>query len=441
MIHKMKKYLLLLFASVFTLTACSDEDPIYDGDYTGIYESDVDWTSEATKSTSTLVDYFFDKTDHYFISAIQWDLPATIESGAEPTEYNKGYGYWMQPHAMDIVIDAYLRTGDTKYSDLFLPWLEGIKMQNRIHYAGGSTGLWNNFYDDMLWCALTTLRLYEITGDQTFWDATMTQWDFIKTADNGLGGGGLAWKTDLPYSRMSCSNGPGCLLAAKLYNLCKKEGKETEAAYYLDFAKRTYSWMSVYLCDVSTGQVYDNLTLLDADGNYTTDPSKWGMSTVALSYNQGTFMASALALYQITGEEEYMRNAISFASYQVNKKTSSDYPVFNGEGDNGDNLLFRGVFIRYFLDMIKEPTNSVYTERVKKKYINSLRSNSDVLLQLGRNPGKYFFWYDWTKAPYAGNTGKANVCEIITNSQVSAGTLVEARALYEDWAKSQPTEN
>lgn len=35
---------------------------------------------------------------------------------------------------------------------------------------------------------------------------------------------------------------------------------------------------------------------------------------VALSYNQGTFMAAALELYNATGEDEYLRNAVAFGS-------------------------------------------------------------------------------------------------------------------------------
>ena len=82
--------------------------------------------------------------------------------------------------------------------------------------------------------------------------------------------------------------------------------------------------MTAYLCDISTGQVYDNLSIKD-DGT-PGDPDK-----VALSYNQGTFMAAALELYNATGEDEYLRNAVAFGSYQVNKKMDSNYPVFSGD--------------------------------------------------------------------------------------------------------------
>lgn len=454
----MKKYIILslLFLS---LLSCGDDEDIYKGDASGEYVSNVDWTEASNSSTGDFLKYFFCNDDpsapgeHYFLAALKWHDPNKIESGSEPDERQFGFGYWMQPHAMDVLIDAYIRTGEQKYRDAFEPWLSGMKYWNGRNHWGNrypdSEGLWNNFYDDMLWCALTTARMYDITGEQVFWDATMTQWKFIKTAKNekaedvaGYGNDlkatarkGLAWKWDSPYSRMSCSNGPGCLLAMKLYKICKKEGKDEEAAYYLNFAQEVYAWMSQFLCDISTGQVYDNMSVENSD------PAQWKPDKVALSYNQGTFMASALELYNATGDEEYLRNAVAFGSYQVNKKMDSTYPIFSGEGSNGDNLLFRGVFLRYFLDMLKQPTNKIYTENTKKKFINALRSSSDVLWTFGHNPNRYFYQYHWAQAPTAGNRGTDGVCDIATNAQVPAATLIEIRARYEDWAKGKESED
>ncbi len=454
----MKKYTILSLIALFIMS-CSDDEDIYKGDASGEYVSNVDWTDVANKSTDDFLKYFLCSDDPsapgktYFLAALKWHEPNTIESGADPDERQFGFGYWMQPHAMDVLIDAYIRTGEQKYRDTFEPWLEGMKYWNGANHWGNrypnSMGLWNNFYDDMLWCALTTARMYDITGEQVFWDATMTQWTFIKTAKNeteedvaGYGNDlkaterkGMAWKWDAPYSRMSCSNGPGCLFAMKLYKICKKEGRDEEAAYYLKFAQEVYQWMSQFLCDVSTGQVYDNMSVENDD------PAQWKPDKVALSYNQGTFMASALELYNVTGEEEYLRNAVAFCSYQVNKKMDSTYPVFSGEGSNGDNLLFRGVFLRYFLDMLKQPTSKVYPEKTKKKFLNALRSSSDVLWMFGHNPGRYFYQYNWAAAPTAGNRDVAGVCDIPTNAQVPAATLIEIRARYEDWAAGKASED
>ena len=57
---------------------------------------------------------------------------------------------------MDVVIDAYIRTGDTQYSDYYSKWFTGVK--------AGNGGSWKNSYvDDMEWIALTMVRMYETT--------------------------------------------------------------------------------------------------------------------------------------------------------------------------------------------------------------------------------------------------------------------------------------
>ena len=190
----MKKYIILLLSSVLFLASCSDDDEIYNGDSGGEYVSDVDWTDAANKSTADFLKYFYCDDDPsapgkaYFLAALKWHEPSTIESGSEPDERQFGFGYWMQPHAMDVLIDAYIRTGEQKYRDKFEPWLEGMKYWNGAKNWGNrypdSEGLGNNFYDDMLQYQLTTARMYDITGEPVFWDATMTQWKFIKTVMN-----------------------------------------------------------------------------------------------------------------------------------------------------------------------------------------------------------------------------------------------------------------
>lgn len=468
----MKRYnnILLPIAALFVvdaslLSSCKDDDlnKIYQGSTDmGATTVSIDWTEAANHSTDALVSYFFkanpdDNSDKpLFVGNVKWILPETIESGNPPTQTSYSGGGWSQGHGLDIVTDSYIRRNDAAYrekirNEVFAPFIVSYPYWNGRNFAGNNydgQGWWNNFYDDMEWAALATLRVYEVIKNddpelaRKYWDATLLQWNFIQTADNGRAGGGLAWKWDTPNSRMSCSSGPGTLLAMKLYKVYKEEGKESDAAFCLDFALRTYEWMTAWLCDTSTGQVYDNLGLnedgVDENGNTVYvcgDPDK-----VALSYNQGTFMASALALYNATGEEEYLRNAISFAAYQVNHKMDADYPVFSGEGSTGDNQLFRGIFVRYFLDMLKQPTNDVYTESRKKKFVTALQGCADILWTMGRPENQYVFENNWKVAPTAGNRGDENVCQVEGNSEIAAATVIEIRARYEDWVNGKETE-
>ena len=114
----------------------------------------------------------------------------------------------------------------------------------------------------------------------------------------------------------------------------------------------------------------------------------------------------------------------------------SNYPVFSGEGNSGDNLLFRGIFVRYFLDMLKQPVSSVYPEKTKNKFIAALRSCSDVLWTLAHPDGYYVWEYSWSKAPEFGNRdNREDRLTISLNAEVPGATLIEIRARYEDWAK------
>lgn len=450
-----------LFISVFFIS-CEDDKNIYDGDpdMGKVEDQGPDyWTEAANNSTGDFLKYFF-RDDNpsapgkpYFASSLKWNLPNTIESGSDPDEIYHGFGYWMQPLAMDILVDAYIRTGDEKYTKTFKPWLDAIGHWNGANHWGNrypnSRGLWNMFYDDMLWNGLTMVRIYDVTGDEEFWDVAMLYWHYIRTAWNETdeyfaefsgdlkvtGFPGMAWKWDAPYSRMSCANGPGCLFAMKLYKMSLKRGEAEEAEKYLAYAKKVYDYMSTKLCDASSGKVYDHLNIKEGGNGEAS-----GISTVPLSYNQGTFMASALELYNATKDEKYLRNAISFGSYQINYKTDSSYPTFSGEGTGGDNLLFRGIFVRYMLDMVKQPINSVYTQSIHNMFVKSLKANSDVLWTMGHNPNRYFYQYQWYKAPTAGNKDDENVCDISTNAQVPAATLIEIRARYENWNAGDESE-
>lgn len=128
-----------------------------------------------------------------------------------------GFQYWPQAQAMDVIIDAYLRSGNTKYSDLFTPWYEGIKVKNGNSY-------WNNFYDDMEWIALTMVRLYETTQDEKYLNTAKELWGYIEGGWNEeYGGGGIAWKSDQRWSKNACSNGPAALLAMRLYSVTQDE--------------------------------------------------------------------------------------------------------------------------------------------------------------------------------------------------------------------------
>jgi predicted alpha-1,6-mannanase (GH76 family) len=425
---------------LLTFSACSDGDvkDIYQGGSSNIYVSDTNWSEAANQSTAAYIEYFFKNNDKaLFADNVYWEQPNTPESGTPATTL--GGGGIAQSHAMDIVLDSYIRHSDdpSYQSDLvnnvIKPFLPALEAWNQSFVYGGPN-FQNYSIEGLEWLALTCLRVYNVTGESGYRDAVDKMWPQIKQGKNNYKGvGGIAWFVPMPETRYAASNGPGCLLAMKLYQLAVKENKSAEAAEYLAFAKEVYQWMTASLSDTSSGQVYQNLSI-NADG-IPSDPNR-----TAYSHNQGTFMASALALYNATGESEYLRNAVAFATYQVTKKMDANYPVFSGEGNSGDNLFFRAVYVRYLLDMLKQPVATLYTEKAKNKLANALMTCADVVWEQAHPEKQYVWEYSWSTPPKFGNRGDDNRLQIELNAEIAGATLMEIRARYDDWVNQKASE-
>jgi predicted alpha-1,6-mannanase (GH76 family) len=70
---------------------------------------------------------------------------------------NTNYNYWPQAHTMDALTDAYLRTKNEVYKQRMKSLLNGTRK------VSNGNKLQNEYYDDMEWLALSTLRAYEAT--------------------------------------------------------------------------------------------------------------------------------------------------------------------------------------------------------------------------------------------------------------------------------------
>lgn len=377
----MKHFKYILSAFVVIMSSCDDIEDIYQYDEP---DTKIDWVSVADQTTSTLVDYFWNEDYGFF----------NVQSGVDGGERNN---YWPQAHAMDVVIDAYKRKPSDKYRAMMDAWHEGVKLQ-----SGG--GYLNDFYDDQEWITLTMIRLYEVTNDPKFLDTAHFLWNDIKGAWNTeFAGGGLAWKHSMPWSKNACSNAPGALIACRLYEVEKQEDE-------LDWALKIYTWTRETLFNPATGAVYDNI-----NGN------TGEIGSFSLTYNQGTFMASAHYLYKFTGDQNYLKDARRAANFCIsdNQFIDASNNVLRDEGD-GDGALFKGIFMRYFVDLINEPA---LDEIYRKKFITFFINNAVIAWNKGiADKRELLFGPNWVVAPQ----GATNL-----NAQVSGCTMMEARARYE----------
>lgn len=369
----MRRILLMAFACVFLFACGSESSPIVQPDS----DVKINWYAAADSSSASLVNSFWNTKDHFFIN----------NSNGDQT-----FNYWPQAHALDVLVDAFVRTGDNKYKEYMNLWFDGVKTKNGNTFR-------NDFYDDMEWNALALLRAYQSTGEQRYKDATLEIWSYIKQGWNDNAGGGISWKKGQEYSKNACSNGPAAILAARLYQAFGNDE-------YKEWAMKIYSWEKSTLFNSNNGMVYDNINSNTGETN-----TSW-----IFTYNEGTFIGAAVELYKIQNEKSYLNDAVLAADYTISTLVNNS--ILKDEG-NGDGGLFKGIFVRYFTQLILQDRLDTGD---KRRYVQFLETNAETLWKDGTTKPAVFFGTDWRKAPGA-STG--------LTEQLSGCMLIESMSLLE----------
>ncbi|HUP13215.1 MAG TPA: glycoside hydrolase family 76 protein [Niastella sp.] len=333
------------------------------------------WSKAADSAQRALTTQFWSSEEKYY---------------KHNNDNNPGFDYWWNAHALDVLVDGFLRTKDAAYTARMKALLTGMHKKNGNKWE-------NNYYDDMEWLAIACIRAYEATKDATFKDLAQELWTMIKTGWSNVHGGGIMWAKDHPNSKNACANGPAIIIAARLYKLNKKPDD-------LNWAKKIYNWQLATLIDTSRGLAYDAYGNTNENAIYT--------------YNQGTWLGGALELYTITKDKHYLQAAIRNANYVINDtKRFSPNGILKGE-NAGDGGLFKGIFIRYLAQLIVQGKPDSYT---KALYVKYLRANGESLLAKATLRPEYLFGTNWISLP---GSPKMD-CSI----QLSGIMLLEALAL------------
>jgi predicted alpha-1,6-mannanase (GH76 family) len=357
------------------LTSCFKDDPfpLYGNKPSPV----IDYTYAATADTLQEKTYtaFISSNGNYF---------------KQDNAGNNNYNYWPQAHTMDVFTDAYLRTNNDIYKQRMKSLLNGTK-------AANGNKLQNDFYDDMEWLALSTLRAYEATKDPDYLSAAGTLWTDIKTGVNANQGGGIAWrKSQLDYKNTP-ANAPAIIFAARLYRLQKNEAD-------LTLAKDLYTWLKGKLVDPS-GIVWDGI---NSKGDGQLDKNKF-------TYNQGVFIGAALELYNVTGDAAYLADAVRTATATIKDLDIAPGGLLKNEGQ-GDGGLFKGILVRY-LTLLALKEEVAQTDR--DAYVAFLKYNAQTLFAKGISRPDFFVSPDWKTKPSG---------TIDLTTQISGVTLMEAAA-------------
>ena len=297
------------------------------------------------------------------------------------------YIYWQQAHAMDVLVYAYDRIKETKptlvttYQRYFDYWYRN-HANNWYHDNNDPTGFLNEYTDDMCWICLTLLHMGETLEEAKYSDMAKTIFDSYVvprgwTDDDGYWG--LPWKSN-DMGRNACTNAPGCLVAARLYNY-------TGDNSYLDIATKLYDYWSHVMA-----------TNLNNDGRVEEPP---------LTYTQGTFGEACRQLYHITGEQKYMTMAQKVIWYACSSGRCVDNGILRSEGESMDQSIFKAVLIPYAVNLaLDEACRSTYRSNIIKFLIKNANTLWENLL-IENYPKIYcnYYWsesVDPTKVPSMG---------------------------------------
>jgi len=262
--------------------------------------------------------------------------------------------------------------------------------------AADVTGVLNVYYDQM-WIVRELLEAYEVTGEKRYLDKAeyltayvLDGWD-CTLYENGRQHCGITWGPGY-VTKHSCSNGPIVAPLVKLADIYKgksdditygvilegkKRGKETKAKadYYLEMAAAVYDYQMTHLYDPKTGLFSDMMGGDDNGGKvrYETVRGVEYRAYVHLrdrvgtifSYNTGTMISGAAALYKATSDAKYLTEMKSLCdkSFPYFAKPATGKDGCYTFDITGFNNWFNNVLERSYVDAAAAyPEAGVYAE-------------------------------------------------------------------------------
>lgn len=303
-----------------------------------------------------------------------WAEEASCFRPTDPYQPEHNPCYWWQAHAIDALLDGYLRTEDASYLTLAEKELKGTQLFN-----GGT--LLNNWYDDMEWMALALLRMYDITGDEAMLKRVNFLWKDIKTAWNDSCGGGMAWRKNQLDYKNTPANAPAAILALRLY---QRFGDEED----LEWGEKILTWNRDNLMDPETYYVYDGMNR-EGDGKIDLG---WDFT-----YNQGVMIGASVEIYKITHEKEWLDLALNIARRAKAVYCDAHGGVMPYEGPD-DCGLFRGILVRYLAEL------HAVVHEADQAWIEEMLLNCAKGLILNGITDDGLIGGDWNAAPAEGQT-------------------------------------
>ena len=271
--------------------------------------------------------------------------------------------FWLSAHAWETIMDAYLLTKQPEYLKQIADVYDGFIKKN------GSDWTRNNYNDDILWWTIACARAYSITGDKKYLDQSKLHFDWVWKTQRDSVKGGIWWKNTTHDTKNSCDVQPAIITAIFLSRALKDDSYRVKAESLYAWQKRTL------LNPKNPGQVYDAIR---SDGT---------LGTGSTTYNQGTFIGSAVGL-------GHFADAKICADWT--KKNMCDANGILRESGQGDFAAFKLILVRYVIGFARTPGSG------GAEYEAWMQANAAAVWN-GRRTTDDIMGFDWTStAPASG---------------------------------------
>ncbi|WP_114853998.1 glycoside hydrolase family 76 protein [Brachybacterium sp. YJGR34] len=262
--------------------------------------------------------------------------------------------WWNSAVALQTIGDYMRRTGDLRHLDQ----LDLTFEQNQGPFPAGELSgdeLYGNFtsraIDDSGWWALTWICTYDLTGEQKYLDMAVLIGEFmLDFFDTSTCGGGIWWDEERTYKN-AVTNGQWIRLTAELHNRIPGD------AAWLERAQEAWDWYLGSGMINERGLLNDGLTdACENNGDH------------VYTYNQGLAIGAALELHRATGDPDLLEKARYFADSALAEGALTrdgilvEWTDALGETTNDNHKQFKGIFLRYLMDLADTTGEARYRE-------------------------------------------------------------------------------
>lgn len=230
----------------------------------------------------------------------------------------------------------------------------------------------NSFYDDEGWWAMAWIRVYDVTGNETYLEASKGLFDDMTTGwGTNCSSAGIWW--DKPHTVIAqISNALFLEVAAWLANRVP-DNKQ----YYVDWAEREWQWLvspeGQYLPDVHfVGPNIDVQTCTYPDDRE---------DKIDFTYTQGSLLSGLVELAVATSNDTYLQeaNAIANATMSILSNNGVLQDRIDQANPGGSAPQFKGVFMRALQRLYSaspDPEYQAFAQRCADSIWNNDRQDS-----------------------------------------------------------------